>query len=118
MYYSKCVSVNPSYGPAWLNWGSSLAESNDLPAAEAKFAAATVDPEVAIKAGVNLGLVKNIRANQMAVKGDLEGAERTLRGGVNRLRMICEGATEGERRDGTLGEVRDGGEIQRKQGYI
>ncbi|GMI12072.1 hypothetical protein TrRE_jg12830 [Triparma retinervis] len=36
-YYGKCVEVKEDYGPAWLNWGTSLAEAGELDGAAEKF---------------------------------------------------------------------------------
>ena len=48
-----------------------------------------------MKAGVNLGMVENMRANKMAVGGDLESAETTLREGMGRLKELVGGLNQG-----------------------
>ena len=84
-FFGKCAEVRPNYGPAWLNWGTNLAEAGALDDAASKFTRALVDPEVAMQAAVNLGLVESMRANKMAVGGDLPAARDLLDENIDRL---------------------------------
>ncbi|GMI08193.1 hypothetical protein TrVE_jg12507 [Triparma verrucosa] len=94
--YSNAVDVKNDYGPALLNWGSSLAEAQDYDGAAEKFVRAMADEETTLKAAVNLAMVDNLRANGMAVKGDLGGASDVLEKSIGYLKKaIVEGATRG-----------------------
>jgi len=85
--YKKCIEVEPAYGPALLNWGSALADAKKFSAAAEKFASAVaLGGHVGAKAVVNLVLVSNLRANELAVQGDLVGAADLLQQSIVTLR--------------------------------
>lgn len=84
-FFGKCTDVRPDYAPAWLNLGTNLAEAGDLDGAASKFTRALLDPEVATQAAVNLGLVDVMRANKMAVGGDLLAARDLLDENIIRI---------------------------------
>ena len=91
--YSNAVDVKNDYGPALLNWGSSLAEAQDYDGAAEKFVRAMADEETTLKAAVNLAMVDNLRANGMAVKGDLGGASDVLEKSIGYLKVRRHSAT-------------------------
>ncbi|GMH58877.1 hypothetical protein TL16_g02703 [Triparma laevis f. inornata] len=93
--YENAVNVKPDYGPALLNWGSALAETENYDEASVKFRAALIDTEVTLKAAVNLATVDNLRANRLAVGGDLGGAVEVLKGSLEEVKKaILEGAVD------------------------
>jgi superkiller protein 3 len=69
--YACATKVDPTFGGAWLNWGTSLAENGNMDDAELMFLKAVqCGGEVAPKAMVNLGLIQHTRANVLAPSGD------------------------------------------------
>jgi len=61
--YALCTQVNPKFGGAWLNWGISLAEIDNLDDAELMFLKALeCEIDVQPKAMVNLGIIYHKRA--------------------------------------------------------
>lgn len=82
--YAMCTKVDPTFGGAWLNWGTALAERGELEDAEVMFLKALGcedPPEVRPKAMVNLALVYHTRAGQaLQLRHDVEaGREASLR---------------------------------------
>ena len=56
--YERAVSIRPSMGGAWINWGTSLAESAKYDEAEEKFLQVITNaPELTPKAMINLSLL-------------------------------------------------------------
>lgn len=65
--YAMCTKVDPTFGGAWLNWGTTLAEQGNLDDAEIMFLKAVQcdnPSEVKPKAMVNLALIYYTRAGQ------------------------------------------------------
>lgn len=86
LMYEKAVQIEPTFSDALVNWGSSLAESGDLDAAEAKFIEAiAASTDTAPKAMINLGLVYNARANDLLNGGDIIGARAAAEEASKRL---------------------------------
>lgn len=74
--YARATTIDPKFGGAWINWGTSLAEAQNFDDAELMFMKALeCDGEVVPKAMMNLALVHNTRANQFAQGGDLPNAK-------------------------------------------
>merc|ERR1740139_234107 len=76
--YARATSIDPSFGGAWLNWGTTFAESGDIDNAEVMFLKGLSCPEVAPKAMINLALVYQKKANTLAASGDLNGAKSAV----------------------------------------
>ena len=74
--YARATTIDPKFGGAWINWGTSLAEAQNFDDAELMFMKALeCDGEVVPKAMMNLALIHNARANQFAQGGDLPNAK-------------------------------------------
>lgn len=101
--YGRATKIDPTFGGAWINWGTSLAESGDLDGAEVKFKNALIYcPSLAVKALMNLSLVNQARANQYAVGGDLTAAKKNAEEASNQLdyaKTLIDKMTEQERQD-------------------
>jgi len=83
--YARATSIDPGFGGAWLNWGTSLAESGDIDNAEVMFLKGLSCSEVAPKAMMNLALVYQKKANALAATGDLNGAKSAVENAVRNL---------------------------------
>eukprot|EP00554_Chaetoceros_debilis_P002154 CAMPEP_0194089318 /NCGR_PEP_ID=MMETSP0149-20130528/33730_1 /TAXON_ID=122233 /ORGANISM="Chaetoceros debilis, Strain MM31A-1" /LENGTH=650 /DNA_ID=CAMNT_0038773209 /DNA_START=246 /DNA_END=2198 /DNA_ORIENTATION=+ len=73
--YARATTIDPTFGGAWLNWGTALAESGNMEDAEVMFLKGLECPEVKPKAMMNLGLVYSKKAELSAANGDLESAK-------------------------------------------
>jgi len=85
--YARATAIDPSFGGAWLNWGTTFAESGDIDNAEVMFLKGLSCPEVAPKAMINLALVYQKKANTLAASGDLDGAKSAVENAVRNLEL-------------------------------
>jgi len=83
--YARATAIDPSFGGAWLNWGTVFAEGGDIESAEVMFLKSLACPEVAPKAMINLAIVYQKKANALAAKGDLTGARTPVDDAVRYL---------------------------------
>mmetsp|Transcript_29855 Transcript_29855/g.59489 ORF Transcript_29855/g.59489 Transcript_29855/m.59489 type:complete len:123 (-) Transcript_29855:1910-2278(-) len=74
--YAKATEIDPTMGGAWLNMGTTLAESGNLNDAEFMFMKAVeCGDEAKTKSMLNLALLLQKKANTLASGGDLNGAK-------------------------------------------
>jgi len=77
--YKKATDIDPQMGGAWVNMGSSLAEAGNLQDAELMFLKAIeCGDDVKTKGMINLALLYQKKANDLAPAGDLQGAQLAI----------------------------------------
>jgi len=77
--YRKATEIDPQMGGAWINMGTTLAEAGNLRDAEVMFLKAIeCGEEVRTKAMLNLALLLQKKANDLAPAGDLDGAKEAI----------------------------------------
>lgn len=70
------TEIDPHFGGAWINMGTTLAENGDLDSAELMFLKAiSASEEVKTKGMINLALTLQKKANNLAADGNLNGAK-------------------------------------------
>lgn len=75
----KATEIDPKFGGAWINMGTTLAEAGNLEDAEIMFMKAMeCGDDVKTKAMINLSLVLQKKANNLAPAGDLNGAKLAI----------------------------------------
>ena len=80
--YEKATSIDPTFGGAWLNWGTVLAEMGRIDEATGKFLEGLKCSEVKAKSMMNLALVYEKKGNILAAQGDLVGAKSKIEDAV------------------------------------
>jgi Flp pilus assembly protein TadD len=76
---SKATEIDPNMGGAWINMGTTLAESGDLESAEPMFIKAIeCCDDVKTKGMMNLAVLLHKKANNLAASGDLNGAKLSI----------------------------------------
>ena len=77
--YKKATEIDPNMGGPWINMGTTLAESGDLESAELMFLKAIESSdEVKTKGMMNLAILLQKKANNLAAGGDLNGAKLAI----------------------------------------
>jgi len=86
--YTKATTADPKFGKAWINFGISLAEIGNTDDAEVMFLKALeCGTDTVPNAMMNLALLYNARANQMAPAGNLPGAKKAAINASNFIDM-------------------------------
>mmetsp|Transcript_17517 Transcript_17517/g.31608 ORF Transcript_17517/g.31608 Transcript_17517/m.31608 type:complete len:729 (-) Transcript_17517:212-2398(-) len=85
--YARATRIDPNFGGAWINWGTTLAENGNMEDAEVMFLKAIeCCPDVAMKAHMNLALVYKTRAESLASGGNnMEGAKAAISDAAKQL---------------------------------
>ncbi|KAL3941712.1 MAG: hypothetical protein SGARI_000506, partial [Bacillariaceae sp.] len=79
--YKKCTEIDPSYGGAWLNLGTALAEQGNLDDAEVMFLKAMMSErpwEVKPKAMINLALIYHNKVGAAFQQQNIEAARTAV----------------------------------------
>lgn len=77
--YKKATEIDPQMGGAWINMGTTLAERGNLQDAEIMFLKAIeCCDDVKTKGMMNMALLLQKKANNLAAGGDLNGAKSAI----------------------------------------
>jgi len=77
--YKKATEIDPQMGGAWINMGTTLAEAGNLQDAELMFLKAIeCGDDVKTKGMMNLAILLQKKANNLAPSGDLNGAKLAI----------------------------------------